>query len=52
MYINFLMAFRTIPDRKLDDTEIVNRVMGETPSMILENFYERFTESPEGGDKK
>ncbi|KAF9347390.1 DNA-directed RNA polymerase I subunit rpa49 [Mortierella sp. NVP85] len=52
MYINFLMAFRTIPDRKLDDTEIVNRVMGETPSMILENFYERFTESPDGSDKK
>ncbi|KAI1310809.1 DNA-directed RNA polymerase I subunit rpa49 [Mortierella claussenii] len=52
MYINFLMAFRTIPDRKLDDHEIVNKIMGDVPSVILENFYERFTEMPEGGDKK
>ncbi|KAF8939235.1 RNA polymerase I associated factor, A49-like protein [Dissophora ornata] len=52
MYINFLMAFRTVPDRRLDDTETLNKIMGETPSVILENFYERFTETPEGGDKK
>lgn len=52
MYINFLMAFRTIPDKRLNDTETVSRIMGDTPSLILENFYERFTECPEGSDKK
>ncbi|KAG0325158.1 DNA-directed RNA polymerase I subunit rpa49 [Dissophora globulifera] len=52
MYINFLMAFRTIPDKKLDDSEMIKKVMGDTPSIILENFYDRFTESPEAGDKK
>ncbi|KAF9981142.1 DNA-directed RNA polymerase I subunit rpa49 [Mortierella antarctica] len=52
MYINFLMAFRTIPDKRLDDSETVNRIMGEVPSVMLENFYERFTEMPEGSDKK
>jgi DNA-directed RNA polymerase I subunit RPA49 len=52
MYINFLMAFRTVPDKKLDDTETLNRVMGDVPSLILENLYERFTETPEGSDKK
>ncbi|KAG0057846.1 DNA-directed RNA polymerase I subunit rpa49 [Gryganskiella cystojenkinii] len=52
MYINFLMAFSTIPDRRLDDSETVNRIMGDAPSLILENFYERFTESPQGTDKK
>ncbi|KAF9923739.1 DNA-directed RNA polymerase I subunit rpa49 [Linnemannia zychae] len=52
MYISFLMAFRTIPDRKLDDTEFVNKVMGDVPSVIMENLYERFTEIPEGLEKK
>ncbi|KAG0257690.1 DNA-directed RNA polymerase I subunit rpa49 [Mortierella polycephala] len=52
MYISFLMAFRTIPDRKLDDSETVSSIMGETPSVIVESFYERFTEVPEGTDKK
>ncbi|KAG0005177.1 DNA-directed RNA polymerase I subunit rpa49 [Entomortierella chlamydospora] len=52
MYINFLMAFRIIPDKRLNDPETVNRIMGDVPSLILENFYERFTEAPEGGDKK
>ncbi|KAF9432852.1 DNA-directed RNA polymerase I subunit rpa49 [Entomortierella beljakovae] len=52
MYISFLMAFRTIPDRKLDDSETINRIMGDIPSVILENFYERYTETPEGSDKK
>jgi len=52
MYINFLMAFSTIPDKRLDDTETVSRIMGEVPSLILENFYERFTERPEGSEKK
>ncbi|KAF9089932.1 DNA-directed RNA polymerase I subunit rpa49 [Mortierella sp. GBA35] len=52
MYINFLMAFRTIPDKKLDDNDTVNRIMGDVPSVIMENFYERFTETPEGTDKK
>lgn len=46
------MAFRTIPDKKLDDNETVSRIMGDVPSVILENLYERFTESPEGVDKK
>jgi len=52
MYINFLMAFRTIPDKKLDDAETVNRYMGDVPSVIMEKFYETFTESPEGTEKK
>ncbi|KAG0292410.1 DNA-directed RNA polymerase I subunit rpa49 [Linnemannia gamsii] len=52
MYISFLMAFRTIPDKKLDDSEFVNKIMGDVPSVIMENLYERFTESPEGVDKK
>ncbi|KAG0209961.1 DNA-directed RNA polymerase I subunit rpa49 [Mortierella sp. GBA30] len=52
MYISFLMAFRTIPDKRLDDSETINRIMGDVPSLILENFYERFTEMPEGSDKK
>ncbi|KAF9350696.1 DNA-directed RNA polymerase I subunit rpa49 [Mortierella sp. AD094] len=52
MYINLLMAFRTVPEKKLNDSETVNRIMGDVPSLILENFYERFTETPEGGDKK
>ncbi|KAF9209457.1 DNA-directed RNA polymerase I subunit rpa49 [Haplosporangium sp. Z 27] len=52
MYINFLMAFRTIPEKKLGDTETVNRIMGDIPSLILENFYERFTETPQGSEKK
>lgn len=52
MYISILMAFRTIPDKKLDDNETVNRIMGDVPSVIMENLYERFTESPEGVDKK
>jgi DNA-directed RNA polymerase I subunit RPA49 len=52
MYISFLMAFRTIPDKKLDDSEFVNKIMGDVPSVIMENLYERFTESPEGADKK
>ncbi|KAF9544915.1 DNA-directed RNA polymerase I subunit rpa49 [Mortierella hygrophila] len=52
MYISILMAFRTIPDRKLDDSEIVNKIMGDVPSVIMENLYERFTETPEGVDKK
>ncbi|KAG0071746.1 DNA-directed RNA polymerase I subunit rpa49 [Linnemannia elongata] len=52
MYISILMAFRTIPDKKLDDNETVSRIMGDVPSVILENLYERFTESPEGVDKK
>jgi DNA-directed RNA polymerase I subunit RPA49 len=52
MYISFLMAFRTIPDRKLDDSATIKRIMKDVPSLILENLYERFTEIPEGGDKK
>ncbi|KAG0378730.1 MAG: RNA polymerase I associated factor, A49-like protein [Linnemannia gamsii] len=52
MYISFLMAFRTIPDKKLDDSEFVTKVMGDVPSVILENLYERFTETPEGVEKK
>ncbi|KAF9896210.1 DNA-directed RNA polymerase I subunit rpa49, partial [Lobosporangium transversale] len=53
MYISYLMAFRTIPDKKLDDSDTVNRIMGgEVPSLILENFYERFTEMPEDSKKR
>lgn len=52
MYISFLMAFRTIPDKRLDDSETIGRIMGDCPSLILEGFYERFTEMPEGNDKK
>ncbi|KAF9144514.1 DNA-directed RNA polymerase I subunit rpa49 [Linnemannia schmuckeri] len=52
MYISFLMAFRTISDKRLDDNEFVNKIMGDVPSVIIENLYERFTESPEGVDKK
>ncbi|KAG0327816.1 DNA-directed RNA polymerase I subunit rpa49 [Podila humilis] len=49
MYLSFLMAFRTIPDRRLDDAETVSRIMGDDcPSLILEGFYERFTETPDG----
>ncbi|KAG0089423.1 DNA-directed RNA polymerase I subunit rpa49 [Podila epicladia] len=52
MYISFLMAFRTVPDKRLDDSETIGRIMGDCPSLILEGFYERFTEMPEGSDKK
>ncbi|KAG0226002.1 DNA-directed RNA polymerase I subunit rpa49 [Actinomortierella wolfii] len=47
LYLSFLMAFRTIPDKKLNNTETVNAIMGNCPSLILENFYQRFTEIPE-----
>ncbi|KAF9123417.1 DNA-directed RNA polymerase I subunit rpa49 [Mortierella sp. 14UC] len=52
MYISFLMAFRTIPDKKLDDSEFVTKVMGDVPSAILEGLYEKFTEVPDGLEKK
>ncbi|KAF9427826.1 DNA-directed RNA polymerase I subunit rpa49 [Podila epigama] len=52
MYISYLMAFRNMSPKKLDDEETIGRVLGDIPSVILDGFYERFTEVPEGTDQK
>ncbi|KAK9728792.1 DNA-directed RNA polymerase I subunit rpa49, variant 2 [Basidiobolus ranarum] len=52
LYISYLMQFRTMREKQLNDPETFARLLNEPPAIITEKLLERFTEVVPGPNGK